>query len=217
MISTSTNAGQTLTHTLAERRKWLIGVLGSLLSLVACQPSKDSPGQPMSDVASSRNRWKGDYSDKECWLQYGDHDTGQMVVSFVRWLDTHNVPITIHDASQAVLPNTKVPGFATFALETGEGDETLAMEGWGSFFQFDDGTTGFSINNNGFDSDDYMEMIRGVLKRVQAGRQNLRILINDWTLELPYTEGMILALNRIFSPKKTLINNLEQLRTGPLT
>ena len=89
-------------------------------------------------LSKKQTWWNGKNENLE-WLQFGDLELKVPLISMTRTLPEGGVTILIHTISE----NSSMPGPASFSMETGTGDQTIAVDGYGMLVKMNDGAIGF--------------------------------------------------------------------------
>lgn len=112
------------------------------------------------------------------WLQYGQKDLKIPLLTITRTLDDGTVVVLIHKTNEK--PGAIGP--AKFSMETGAGDQTIAVDGFGFLLEMNDGSIGFeTVPLNGKNKNVFTDVTR-------TANSELRVIVNEEQFIFPIYE-----------------------------
>ncbi len=132
--------------------------------------------------------WTGHSANLE-WMQFGDQDSKMAHITFTRELSDGSVTILIHKIND----ESPAAGPARFSLETGLGEHTLAVDGFGMIIEMNDGSMGFQTPALAGEN---KTLFANVIDRAS---DHIRVVINEGTYTFPTTQFHP-ELKKIFRP-----------------
>jgi hypothetical protein len=154
--------------------------------------------------------WSSGTSDSTAWVQY-QHRSYGVLVSFSRNRKQNSgVEMWLHDAREAAGRGTEIPRFVRFSMESGEGDNIVAVDGVGSLQLFNDGKVGFAEGNRNYGSAKGLDPHTLVLRKM---RDYMRIWIDDTAHCFPLDVRAQHALQLLYADSAQFLRNAEKIRS----
>lgn len=157
-------------------------------------------------------RWRGIVNPQGCYVQYGNFETNEILITFQRRNGADNTILYVPDVGRA-LGQRPAPGryYASFSFLNGVGDTFCAVDGTGWLIVEEDGI-GFQTPEFGSDAENnaYMRDSLEAFPDIDDGRIQLTVQNTDF--DFPIDRKALAAVKAIHQPHDRLNDHLDAIR-----